>query len=298
MTCRDAAEEIIAARDRGVPAYGETCIQYLVPHDRRPARPGFEGARYVCSPPLRDAPTRRSSGTRCAYDHLQSISTDHCPFNDEQKRLGLDDFSKIPNGLAGDPAPPADAVGARRAHGPAVDEPRSSRSPRRRRRGSSACTRKGTIAPGFDADVVIFDPTRASTFGADTSFMNVDYDLVRGPGAAARRARCAPTFAAGRSSTTRQIRHAAGSRPLRRAGDDRGPRRHRMTVALAIDVDQVLADLDELATASGGRHAGAKRLAWSQDWRDARAWLRGKLDEVPGVTVHRDARRATCVTAR
>ncbi len=61
-----------------------------------------------------------------------------------------------------------------------------------------------------------------------------------------------------------------------------------MTVALAIDVDQVLADLDELATASGGRHAGAKRLAWSQDWRDARAWLRGKLDEVPGVTVDRD----------
>ena len=61
-----------------------------------------------------------------------------------------------------------------------------------------------------------------------------------------------------------------------------------MTVALAIDVDGVLADLEELATASGGKHAGAKRLAWSEDWRGARAWLRRKLDEIPDLTIERD----------
>jgi hydantoinase/carbamoylase family amidase len=61
-----------------------------------------------------------------------------------------------------------------------------------------------------------------------------------------------------------------------------------MTVALAIDVDGVLADLEELAAASGGRHAGAKRLAWSEDWRGARAWLQAKLDELPGLTIDRD----------
>ena len=105
---------------------------------RRTARP----ASSTCSPRSTTCagPTSRARATsarrRCArranqphmwdaliYDHLQSISTDHCPFTDEQKRLGLGDFSKIPNGLACDPAPPAADVGARRARGPHVDEP-------------------------------------------------------------------------------------------------------------------------------------------------------------------------------
>ncbi len=95
-----AADEIIAARARGVAAYGETCIQYLFASIDDLRRPDFEGARYVCSPPLRDAANQPHIWDALIYDHLQSISTDHCPFNDEQKRLGHGDFSKIPNGLA------------------------------------------------------------------------------------------------------------------------------------------------------------------------------------------------------
>jgi dihydropyrimidinase len=68
--------------------------------DRRPAQARLRGARYVCSPPLRDASNQPFMWDALRYDHLQIVSTDHCPFNDEQKRLGLGDFSKIPNGLA------------------------------------------------------------------------------------------------------------------------------------------------------------------------------------------------------
>jgi dihydropyrimidinase len=100
VSCRDAAEQIIHARSRGVAAYGETCIQYLFNSIDDLRRPDFAGARYVCSPPLRDAGNQPFLWDALRFDHLQSISTDHCPFTDEQKRLGLRDFSKIPNGLA------------------------------------------------------------------------------------------------------------------------------------------------------------------------------------------------------
>src|SRR5437764_214105 len=100
VSCRDAAEEIIRARSRGVAAYGETCIQYLFNSIDDLRRPDFVGARYVCSPPLRDAANQPFLWDALRFDHLQSISTDHCPFTDEQKRLGFHDFSKIPNGLA------------------------------------------------------------------------------------------------------------------------------------------------------------------------------------------------------
>ena len=100
VSCKRAVDEVIAARARGVPAYAETCIQYLFASIDDLRRPDFEGARYVCSPPLRDAANQPHMWDALHFDHLQSISTDHCPFTDEQKRLGLGDFSKIPNGLA------------------------------------------------------------------------------------------------------------------------------------------------------------------------------------------------------
>ena len=100
VSCKRAVDEVIAARARGVRAYGETCIQYLFASIDDLRRPDFEGARYVCSPPLRDAANQPHMWDALNFDHLQSISTDHCPFTDEQKRLGFGDFSKIPNGLA------------------------------------------------------------------------------------------------------------------------------------------------------------------------------------------------------
>jgi dihydropyrimidinase len=100
VSCKRAVDEVIAARARGVRAYGETCIQYLFASIDDLRRPNFEGARFVCSPPLRDVANQPHMWDALNFDHLQSISTDHCPFNDEQKRLGFGDFSKIPNGLA------------------------------------------------------------------------------------------------------------------------------------------------------------------------------------------------------
>jgi dihydropyrimidinase len=180
VTCREAAEEIIAARARGVPAYGETCLQYLFFEQDDLARPNFEGARYVCSPPLRTKADQAFLWDALAYDHLQLISTDHCPFNDEQKRLGLGDFSKIPNGLA---------VIQHRLPMLWEHGVRSGKLSMNRLVDITSTTiakifglypRKGSIAAGFDADLVIFDPNRSLTFGTDTSLMNVDYDVFDG----------------------------------------------------------------------------------------------------------------------
>ena len=180
VSCRLAAEEIVRARAHGAAAYGETCIQYLFNSIDDLRRPDFEGARYVCSPPLRDASNQPHLWDALRFDHLQIVSTDHCPFNDEQKRLGLGDFSKIPNGLA--------AIQHRLPmlweHG--VRHGRLSMN-RVVEITSTAVAkmfglhpRKGVIAAGADADIVVFDPGRRHVFSTETSFMNVDYDIYEG----------------------------------------------------------------------------------------------------------------------
>ena len=100
VTCGLAADEIAAGQARGVDVSGETCLQYLTNTVEDLERPDFEGARYVCSPPLREAHNQELLWGALDRGVLESVSTDHCPFNSEQKALGRDDFSKIPNGLA------------------------------------------------------------------------------------------------------------------------------------------------------------------------------------------------------
>ena len=180
VTCEDAVKEIQAARDRGLPIFGETCIQYLYLTVDDLDRPGFEGAKYVCSPPLREAFNQDVLYRALRQGALQGVSTDHCPFNyEDQKELGKGDFTKIPNGL------------------PAIEHRLSLLYDRSVRPGYMTLTemvrhaswgparifgldRKGAIAPGYDADVVVFDPEVKHTLSAETHQMNVDYDPFEG----------------------------------------------------------------------------------------------------------------------
>jgi dihydropyrimidinase len=179
VTCGLAADEIAAGQARGVNVAGETCLQYLTNTIEDLERPDFEGARYVCSPPLREARNQPLLWAALKRGVLESVSTDHCPFTSEQKALGRGDFSKIPNGLA--------MIQHRlvKLWDLGVESGRISPSELVDLTSTAIAKRfglqhKGSIAPGMDADVVIFDPATPFDFSTRTSHMNVDYDLFEG----------------------------------------------------------------------------------------------------------------------
>ena len=179
VTCDAAAREIQAAQQRGVPVAGETCTQYLVNTIDDLRRPGVEGCRYICSPPLRDGANHERLWEHLRRGVLESVSTDHCPFTDEQKARGLEDFSLVPNGLPVIQHRLAKlwdegVVAGRMTPSQLVDRCATTIA---RRFGLAS---KGVIAPGKDADVVVWDPNAPRDYGTHTSFMNVDYDLYEG----------------------------------------------------------------------------------------------------------------------
>jgi dihydropyrimidinase len=179
VTCAAAAFEVQAAQQRGVPVSAETCTQYLVNTIDDLRKPGVEGCRYICSPPLRDLSNREPLWDYVRRGILESVSTDHCPFTDEQKARGLDNFSLVPNGLPAIQHRLAKlwdegVVAGRITPSELVDRCSTTIA---RRFGLES---KGAIAPGKDADVVVFDPSAPRDYGTHTSFMNVDYDLYDG----------------------------------------------------------------------------------------------------------------------
>ncbi|MFI5806946.1 dihydropyrimidinase [Streptomyces sp. NPDC051561] len=180
VSAEEALGEIATARHKGLPVFGETCPQYLFLSTDNLAEPDFEGAKYVCSTPLRPKEHQAALWRGLRTNDLQVVSTDHCPFCfTGQKELGRGDFSKIPNGLPG--------VENRMdlLHQAVVDGHIT-----RRRWIEIACAtparmfglygRKGTIAPGADADVVIYDPTAEQVMSAATHHMAVDYSAYEG----------------------------------------------------------------------------------------------------------------------
>jgi len=179
VTCAAAAAEIEAAQQRGAHVSAETCTQYLVNTIDDLRKPGVEGCRYICSPPLRDASNHEPLWDYVRRGVLESVSTDHCPFRDEQKARGLDDFSLVPNGLPVIQHRLAKlwdegVVAGRITPSQLVD--RTSTTIARR----FGLDNKGAIAPGKDADIVVFDASAPRPFGTANSFMNVDYDLYEG----------------------------------------------------------------------------------------------------------------------
>ena len=181
LSAAEALEMVTEARDRGLPAYAETCPQYLFLSYDNYEEPGFDGAKYVMSPPLRPKETQDRLWRGLASNDLQAISTDHCPFcMKEQKELGRDDFSKIPNGAPG--------IETRMSlvHDGGVRSGKISWNRFVELTSTSPAKifglfpRKGTIAPGSDADLVVFDPNRKQTLSAKTLHMKVDYNPYEG----------------------------------------------------------------------------------------------------------------------
>lgn len=181
VTCKEAVDEIIAARNKGYNVLGETCPPYLVLDQSALAKPDFEGAKYVWSPPLRPKAHQEVLWNALKAKQLQTIGSDQCSFSfNGKKSLGKDDFSKIPNG------------------GPFIEDRFSVLYSEGVEKGRITINefvdmiatqsakifglfpQKGTIAIGSDADIVLFDPTVKRTISAETHHMNVDYNAFEG----------------------------------------------------------------------------------------------------------------------
>jgi dihydropyrimidinase len=181
LSSEDALNEVREARDRGVPAFAETCPQYLLLSQDELARPNFEGAKYVFTPPLRPKEHQPKLWDGLKNDHLQVVSTDHCPFCfKDQKILGKDDFTKIPNGG------PGIENRLQLIHHHGVNSGKitlnrfvelTSTTPARI---FGMYPRKGEIAPGSDADLVIWDAEAPHTISVKTHHMKVDYSMFEG----------------------------------------------------------------------------------------------------------------------
>src|SRR6266851_1781460 len=181
VTCKEAVEPIALAREKGWDVWGETCTQYFFNSLDDIAKPNFEGAKYVYSPPVRDASNHDVLWHAVRNDALSVISTDHCAFLfDGQKTLGKDDFSKIPNGG------PGLENRLQMIHEFGVRSGRISLNRMVELLATNPAKlfglypRKGTVAVGSDADLVIFDPEKRVTIAAKTQHSKVDYNLYEG----------------------------------------------------------------------------------------------------------------------
>jgi len=180
LSSKPALDAVVEARSRGQNTFAETCPQYLFLSEGDMARPGFEGAKFVCTPPLRPREHQAVLWRGLRTDQLSVVSTDHCPFcYAEQKELGVGDFTKIPNGLPG-VEHRMDLI----YQGVVAGEISLSRwvevTSTTPAKMFGLYPKKGTIQPGSDADVVVYDPAATQRLSASTHHMAVDYSCYEG----------------------------------------------------------------------------------------------------------------------
>ncbi|WP_042354108.1 dihydropyrimidinase [Bacillus rubiinfantis] len=181
ISCADALEQVIQAKKRGVQAFGETCPHYLALDETYLRLPEFEGAKYVCSPPLREKWNQEYLWKGIADGSISVVGSDHCPFQfDGQKTVGRNNFSKIPYGI------PQIEDNFSIVYHYGVHEGRISLQKFVEIMSTNPAKifglypKKGSIAVGFDADIVIFDPNGSKTLSANSQYQNVDYNLYEG----------------------------------------------------------------------------------------------------------------------
>lgn len=180
LSCRDALEEAIRAKLRGAPVHVESLIQHLLLDNTDAERPDFEGANFVMSPPLREKRHQDTLWAGFQHDIISTLGSDHAPFTTEQKKMGEDNFCLIPNGIPS----LEDRVRMFWTHG--VEKGKIDIHQFVRAASTEAAKifglfpRKGTIQPGADADLVIYDPAYRGKLSVQTHHMNIDYNPFEG----------------------------------------------------------------------------------------------------------------------
>lgn len=188
IACREGLEAVRRGRAKGLPVMGETCVQYTHLTDACIDTPDFEGAKYICSPPPKGPKDREGVWEAIRDGTVQTVATDHCPFwfdgtkpgRTPGKELGQGNWAKVPNGVPGieDRLPVLWHLG--------VNSGKISPNRFVELVSTNAAKvfgmypRKGTIAPGADADIVIWDPAKKHTISAATHHMHVDYNCYEG----------------------------------------------------------------------------------------------------------------------
>ncbi|MBC5997073.1 dihydropyrimidinase [Romboutsia ilealis] len=176
LSCKESLDEVLKAKERGVDVVVETCPQYLLLNEDKYKLEGFEGAKYVMSPPLRNVKNNDILWKALEQNQIDTIGTDHCSFNyKKQKELGMEDFSKIPNGAPG----VEHRVGLLYTYGVSTNKISINRMVELLSTNPAKIyglyPQKGAIEVGSDADLVVLNPNKTKVIKAEDQVQNVDY---------------------------------------------------------------------------------------------------------------------------
>ena len=180
LSTQEGLKEVQLAREKGQEVYLETCPQYLLLDDRVYEKPDFEGGRYIIAPPLRKKSDQEALWGALKTGQIQTISTDHCSFTLEQKAAGREDFTKIPGGMAGVETRPVLIYTYGVKEGRITLEQMCCLLSENPAKLYGMYPAKGVIAPGSDADLVVWDPEETWMLSADNQVANVDYQAYEG----------------------------------------------------------------------------------------------------------------------